>query len=279
MSTTYSEGSVTLTNGSATVVVIGADWDLAGITGGVLYIPGVVGGYPVIELDENGNGVLAFPWPGATYTGEYTIDKTPSESAEALIANARLADIAARLRSATFIEFDASGTLAERAAYNNAPDGFVYAQNDVDPMIIFMKASDAIGDWTSGATLKGERGPRGYPGSDGLGDKYTIAYYSGGGRPGPSEEDDHLFIATVTFGANSSLGKGKCRIAPMSDAVWSFLKNGVQFATATFGAGDTEAVFAGSAISFVADDVLTIVAPYPRDATHAGVSLTLNGTR
>lgn len=69
-----------------------------------------------------------------------------------------------------------------------------------------------------------------------------------------------------------------CITAPTSEAVFSIKKNGTEFGTLTFGAGETEGAFEGSTV-FTAGDVLTIIAPSPADTTLADVSITLASQR
>ena len=68
-------------------------------------------------------------------------------------------------------------------------------------------------------------------------------------------------------------------VAASASAAFSIRKNGVQFATMTFGAGLTTAVFVGTATSFAARDVLTIMAPNTPDTTLADLGFSLAGTR
>lgn len=66
--------------------------------------------------------------------------------------------------------------------------------------------------------------------------------------------------------------------AATASAVVSLRRNGVQFGTATFGAGGTAATLAAAAqTDFAVSDLLEIVAPSPADATLAGVRFGLVG--
>jgi hypothetical protein len=53
------------------------------------------------------------------------------------------------------IEPDATGTLAERAAYDGAAQGFVYLRTDVTPFELYVKASGASGDWAGPSPIAG----------------------------------------------------------------------------------------------------------------------------
>jgi hypothetical protein len=54
------------------------------------------------------------------------------------------------------IEPDATGTLAERDAYDDEPQGFVYLRTDVTPFELYVKASAASGDWAGPSSIGGE---------------------------------------------------------------------------------------------------------------------------
>lgn len=52
------------------------------------------------------------------------------------------------------LKYDASGTLAQRAAYDTMPQGFAYLQTDVTPFVLFVKASATTADWSSGTPIE-----------------------------------------------------------------------------------------------------------------------------
>lgn len=53
------------------------------------------------------------------------------------------------------IQPDASGTLAGRAAADEAVAGFKYLQTDVTPFLLYVKMSNTIGDWSEGSPMSG----------------------------------------------------------------------------------------------------------------------------
>lgn len=84
----------------------------------------------------------------------------------------------------------------------------------------------------------------------------------------------------VTFKAGLAESRGDADAAATVSSVFSLKKNGTQFATATFSATNDTAIFAcASDTAFAAGDVLTIIAPNPRDATLANIALTIVGFR
>lgn len=88
------------------------------------------------------------------------------------------------------------------------------------------------------------------------------------------------FVRTVMFESGMSLSKFVAGTAATGSTVFSIRKNGVEFATATFGAGATAATFSCPVSTvFAPGNTLTIVAPGSPDATLADLGWCLAGTR
>lgn len=84
----------------------------------------------------------------------------------------------------------------------------------------------------------------------------------------------------MTFNAGMSDSFGHADVAATASAVYSIRKNNVQFATCTFAIGANIATFiCVSTTVFAAGDILTVIAPNPRDATLATVAITLTAYR
>ncbi len=163
--------------------------------------------------------------------------------------------------------FDAYGNVADRSTYNAQAAGFTFFA--LDEYGFYARIGSA-GNWSS---LVPFRGPRG-------GDVYDIAIWENN-RPASSEIlYEFTFTRSVAFEAGLTTSRAKSRIAATASAVFSLQKNGVEFGTMTFALGATTATFAAaSQTTFAAGDVLTVVAPNPRDDTLSGVHGTLAGTR
>lgn len=59
-------------------------------------------------------------------------------------------------------DVDASGTLANRTAYDGAAQGFAYLTLDESPTMVYFKKSDTNADWTTGVPFgQGEKGDKG----------------------------------------------------------------------------------------------------------------------
>ncbi len=112
------------------------------------------------------------------------------------------------------------------------------------------------------------------------GDRYDIAAFATD-RPASGETiAEIVFTTAVTFDAGLPQSQAKAGTPATATAVFSLQKNGVQFGTLTFAASAASGVFASSSgASFAAGDVLTVVAPNPRDATLANLAFTLTGFR
>ena len=83
---------------------------------------------------------------------------------------------------------------------------------------------------------------------------------------------------TFTITANFVGSQAKAGTAATASAVFTIRKNGASIGTVTLAASATTGTFSGAAASFVAGDVLTILAPSPADATLADIGITLAGT-
>lgn len=86
----------------------------------------------------------------------------------------------------------------------------------------------------------------------------------------------------VTFPANFSGSKFAASANATGSPVFDVQKNGSSIGTITIAAGTTNATFAtggGTAQTFAAGDVLSIIAPNPADATLADVGVVLVGVQ
>jgi hypothetical protein len=84
---------------------------------------------------------------------------------------------------------------------------------------------------------------------------------------------------SVRFAANMVPSTAACGVAPTGSVVFSIQKNGIQFATVTFSSSTTTGVYSSTLGStFVAGDILTIVAPVTVDSTMANIGFLLSGT-
>lgn len=128
-------------------------------------------------------------------------------------------------------------------------------------------------------------------GSPGSWDALSI---SGGGGPEPYDIGAQMastptaslvmlrykFPRAVSFPSGLTNSQGVSGTAATAQTDFDIQKNNVSVGTMRFAAAATSATFImASAQSFVAGDILTVVAPASPDATLAGVSFVLAGTR
>jgi hypothetical protein len=89
-----------------------------------------------------------------------------------------------------------------------------------------------------------------------------------------------VFTHVVQYYAGMTDSRAVASVAATAMAVFSIQKNGVEFATLTFAAGGTIGTFAcPTATTFNPGDMISVVAPNPRDATLATLAITLTGYR
>lgn len=103
------------------------------------------------------------------------------------------------------------------------------------------------------------------------------------GQP-TSSEVIMRFVAgrTITFAANFVGSQFKAGVAATASSVFTITRNGSNVGTITVGASGTSGTWTssgGGAVTYVAGDVGTIVAPSSPDATLANLDWTLVGTR
>lgn len=269
-----SDGKISLTNGSAFVTGIGT-YFLAAITpGDIVWTP--TGDCRIASIESNTALTLAYGWTGDSQVeGDYEIrligdvPRTQETTRQML----------ALLLAGKYAAPDATGTLAERDAYDDAAQGFIYWQTDVTPFLIFVKQSATSADWSGGTSVQGADGGSGIAGQDGLGDKYDVVFRDPGQAGSGEEVFKAIFAANVSFVENLVGSKVVATTTATDEAIWTLKKNGVSFGTMTFGAGEATPVFSTSASLFEPGDVLTLIAPISQDATLHDVYGVLSGAR
>lgn len=120
MTTPYTTGSITLTNGSAVVTGVGTAWQTALIVGGIVVPDADGNALPISSVDTNTQITTAVKWRGASGTYAYAIMRDTAYGQQ-LVANANaLATYIQRLDNASL------SALASLAASMSA-DKFAYA--------------------------------------------------------------------------------------------------------------------------------------------------------
>lgn len=108
--------------------------------------------------------------------------------------------------------------------------------------------------------------------------KMEVALYVYG-RMRFSNEEVIRYLAVRSFTVDSGLSAGVLQVAPSSNFILNLFKNGIVFGTITFNTGTlTGVVNIPTATSFADNDILSI-STIDGDATAAGLSVTIAGTR
>src|SRR5690606_26280543 len=118
MTTPYSAGTISLTNGSAVVTGIGTAWQTALIAGGTIYVQAAGNPLPILTVDSNTQITAALKWTGATGAYSYALIRDTAHDAQ-LVANATaLARLLAGMEAGTIFKYNAEGDTAGRAFYD-----------------------------------------------------------------------------------------------------------------------------------------------------------------
>lgn len=162
----YDVGSVTLTNGSAVVTGVGTLWQTALITNGML-VAKAAGNVLLIESVDSDSQITAEQeWVGATGTYDYGILRQTDQMQDNAENSRALAYVISEIRNGTLFKYDAAGTLADRALYNERPKGFSYLVFAGTSAQLYVKASATSGDWAGpyayGTGPTGPMGPAGF---------------------------------------------------------------------------------------------------------------------
>ncbi len=98
------------------------------------------------------------------------------------------------------------------------------------------------------------------------------------GKPSASLVKNYVVTTPISIPANATNSAAASAVTATSVATFILRKNGVNFGTFSFAAGVKVATFnVPSATSFIAGDILSVVAPSTQDATLADVAHTITG--
>lgn len=144
----YSTGTVSLTNGSPVVTGIGTGWQLALISGGnvIVQAPGNV--LPIASVDSDTQITAELVWTGATGTYSHAIQRDTAYLQSLDQNSQNLSYLLSELRAGTIFKYDQSGDLAGRDLYDARPKNFGYLVTiGVVSPVFYVKASNTDGDW------------------------------------------------------------------------------------------------------------------------------------
>lgn len=162
----YSTGTISLTNGSAVVIGVGTAWVVNLITNGYVLVEASAGQpLPILSVDNDTQITAEFEWQGATGSYSYAIMRNPDQLQDNAENSRNLTHLLGELRKGTLFKYDASGSMADRSLFDGRPKNFSYLVTEGEAASLYVKASNASGDWVGpfsyGKGDKGDPGPGG----------------------------------------------------------------------------------------------------------------------
>ncbi|SEH51322.1 Concanavalin A-like lectin/glucanases superfamily protein [Rhizobium tibeticum] len=170
MTTAYTTGQITLTNGSAVVTGAGTAWAISLVAGGIVAPQASGNMLPIASVNSDTQITAATEWVGASGTYDYAIIRDTAYLQQLTTNSNTLAQLIAELATGTVFKFDASGDLAGRASYNDRAKGFSYlVVIGVTQPQLYVKASATSADWAGPFSYgTGPKGDKGDVGDTGL---------------------------------------------------------------------------------------------------------------
>lgn len=139
MTSIYSTGTVSVTNGDAVVTGSGTAWAVAGVNGGMFSSAGL--SIPIVSVDSDSSLTLAYVWPGTTAAGvAYAIQRDNSDAANVVDLYDKLTRVLIQL-SLVGIHPNNSGTLAKRdaLALGLDDDNYLFLQAELGVAFAFYR--------------------------------------------------------------------------------------------------------------------------------------------
>ena len=303
----YSTGTASVVNGSPNVTFADALMGPQAVQGDWLFVEGTIG--LVDSVTDDDNIVLVADWEGSTLTNvPYQLIKMSWLRYDPAITQAKLRELLAVMDgigviySVTGAEPDPS--LGEEGQYAlkvnkdawkmwrktggtwvlQATPAGVIPKGPYDPDESYFESDivSYLGNaYVSKVTPNLGNTPDSSPDKWDLflegGTRYDLAIWDNGRAISGEVLWRTKFTTTVQFPENLLNSQGDTQVAATADATYSIHKNGVEFATVTFAAGETEPTFAGDATIFNAGDILTVHAPNPQDETLSDTTITITG--
>ena len=158
MTTLYTTGTVTLTNGSVFVVGTDTAWAVSLIEGGTIYVQGAGNPMPIVSVDSDIQITSALEWIGETGVYEYALMRDTAYGEQTVTNANALAELLNGLRQGSVFKYDVAGT--DRSIYDSKSKGFAFLDIGSAPAKLYIKKSDATGDWAGPFSYaQGETGP------------------------------------------------------------------------------------------------------------------------
>jgi len=118
MTTPYTTGTITLTNGNSAVVGVGTAWVLALIAGGVIFVQSATGNVlPIASVVDDTHITASLPWQGASGTYSYALLPDTSYDRQVLANANALAQIIQALQKPSVNALASLAPAADKLAY------------------------------------------------------------------------------------------------------------------------------------------------------------------
>lgn len=171
MTTYYSTGTASVSNGGTTVTGSGTAWASV-VQAGDLFLVPAQGLVAMITAVASNTSITIDAWPGTTISGAAYKIVFASDAIRQSERARRYAEIASQIAN-TGIGIDAFGDFTDRATYNAEATGFAFLSFDgdgasiTDP-VIFLKNSSTSADWSAAVEVSGPPGATGDTGLIGV---------------------------------------------------------------------------------------------------------------
>ena len=308
---TYSTGSASFTNGNATATFSGTLMTTIAEEGDQLLSGGVVGLVKTVTDDTHLE--LAQGWAGSTVSGaSYVLLKTSWLRYEPALTQKKVRELLAYF-DANGVFYFVSGTVPDPQLGDDGQwalkvnDGAWKLWYKIDGTWELMGAPVGVTLADPLAFHPATTYPANYI-TTYFGTAYRSKRVTVGDVPPSSPDDWDVFVTSggrydIWFGDSDQPSSGEtlfkgvvptaitipaglggsyayCDVAATASSVVSLRKNSVEFGTLTFSSGASTGTFASaSGAAFAAGDILSIVAPSPRDDTLRGIYATITGYR
>jgi hypothetical protein len=213
----YSTGTVTVTNGSTTISGTGTAWETALITGGNVFVQAIGNPMPIATVDSNTQITSELQWAGATGTYNYRIQRDTAYLKTLDTNSQNLAYLLSEMRQGTLFKYDQAGTLAGRDVFDTQSKGFSYLVIDSDNPELYVKLSATSGDW-AGPFAYGT-GPQGIQGP--IGTLNPMGTYSAGTTY--AANDNVLYNGSSFVALQATTGNAPPTLPTTETAYWSLL--------------------------------------------------------
>lgn len=306
---TYNTGTLSVVNGGTTVTITGALLTTQALQGDKILIAGLFVYVDTVVDDDT--ITIDPPWSGATQVDvDYVLLKDSWQRYEPALLQAKVRDLLAFYKGVGFFYFvegaepdPGQGTDGQFAIKVNSGPWKIWYM--VDGLWVYQGAATELSfydEWDSattyvindivpwqGSLYQSLVGPNLNHQPDlsptqwrlilSGGDRYDIQFFDTD-RPVSGELVNKMFPTGVVFHVGLTTSYASAETASTDTAVYHFKKNGTDFATLTFSAGNPVGVWSCPVeTTFGTGDKFTQIAPNPRDATLAGVGGQIIGYR